>query len=82
MLSERQALAILLGISLLFAALSAFAGSVTFADVCSGARFVQAKNDLQIYCPGQALPWMTYKGCPKARVLKTSNGNVRVTCGG
>jgi hypothetical protein len=49
-------------------AIAAYAGSVTFADVCTPARYVQRGSDLLIYCPGEAQPWLTFKGCPKARV--------------
>ena len=81
MLTERQVLAILLAITLLFACLSAFAGSVTFADVCTPARYVQRGPDLLIYCPGQATPWMTFKGCKNARVTwDRTQSRVKVTC--
>lgn len=81
MLTERQVLAILLAITLLFACLSAFAGSVTFADVCVPARYVQRGPDLLIYCPGQATPWMTFKGCKNARVTwDRTQSRVKVTC--
>ena len=66
---------------LLMLAGPAWAGSVTFADVCEPARFRQVGADLLIYCTGQAAPWLTYKGCPKASVRRTAVGRYVVTCG-
>jgi hypothetical protein len=80
-MSERQVLAWLLAIALLFACLHAFAGSVTFADVCVPTRYVQRGSDLLIYCPGEALPWLTFKGCKSARVTwDRAKTKVRVVC--
>jgi hypothetical protein len=78
---ERQVLVSLLAIALLFAALTAVAGSVTFADVCVPARYVQKGSDLLIYCPNQTLPWMTVKGCKGARVTwDASKTKVKIVC--
>jgi hypothetical protein len=80
-MTERQVLACLLAISLLFAALSVMAGSVTFADVCQPARYVQKGSDLLIYCPGEAQPWLTYKGCKGARVTwDRTKTKIKVVC--
>jgi hypothetical protein len=80
-MTERQVLACLLAISLLFAALSVMAGSVTFADVCQPTRYVQRGSDLLIYCPGEARPWLTYKGCKGARVTwDRTKTKVKVVC--
>jgi hypothetical protein len=80
-MSERQVLAILLGISLLFACLSAFAGSITIPNVCQPSRYVQRGKDLLIYCPWQAAPRITVKECRNARVMwNKPAGRVTVTC--
>ena len=82
-MSDRLTALILLAIAATFVlyAASAAAGSVTFANVCSGARFKQVGDDLQITCPGSTKPWLTYKGCRQARVLRDGAGNFKVICG-
>ena len=65
-MSDRLTALILICIALLFIANVAFAGSVTFANMCAGARYVQKGPDLQIWCGSQL--WLTYKGCARARV--------------
>ena len=80
MTANRLAVLVLLVICALFVG-AAFAGSVTFADVCTPARYVQRGPDLLIFCPNQAAPWMTFKGCRNARVTwDRTQSRVKVTC--
>lgn len=83
-MSDRLTALILLAIALVFIgyAASASAGSVTFAQVCSGATYRQVGADLQVWCPGNTkLPWLTYKGCKNARVTwDRTQSRVKVTC--
>ena len=44
-------------VAALLAGAPAAAGEVSFCRVCSGARFVQTKTALLIYCPGAERPW-------------------------
>jgi hypothetical protein len=81
MIGRRLFVAVMLFIALCFVALTAFAGSVTFCDVCTPARYVQRGSDLLIYCPGEAQPWLTYKGCKNARVTwDRTKTKIRVVC--
>jgi hypothetical protein len=83
-MSDRLTALLLLAIAVVFVlyAATASAGSVTFAQVCSGATYRQVGADLQVWCPGNTkLPWLTYKGCARARVLRDGAGNVKVVCG-
>ena len=73
-----------LALAALFAvAVEATAGSVTFADVCSGYVLKMPVNDLLIYCPGQTEPWMTipnFRLCPTRRAQLLANGVLKLTC--
>ncbi len=81
MISERLALAILLGISALFWCLAAVAGSITVPGVCQPSRYVQRGAYLLVYCPQQAAPRITVKRCPSARVMwNRAAGRVTITC--
>jgi hypothetical protein len=80
-MNNKLFMAVMLAIAILFVALTALAGSVTFADVCVPAKYVQRGSDLQIYCPNQTLPWMTVKGCAKARVTwDRTQTKVKIVC--
>lgn len=68
-------------VAALLAGAPAAAGEVSFCRVCSGARFVQTRSALLIYCPNAERPWLTYEGCPKAIVLRDGAGNYRIRCG-
>jgi hypothetical protein len=54
---------------------------LTLANVCTGVRFQQKGDDLLIWCPSSAVtPWVTYKGCRRATVLRDGAGNYKVRC--
>ena len=65
---------------LLMLAGPAWAGGITFADVCEPPRFRQVGPDLLIYCPGQATPWLTWRNCKSATVRRQASGRYVVTC--
>jgi hypothetical protein len=80
-MNNKLFMAVMLAIAILFVALTAFAGSVTFADVCVPTRYVQRGADLLIYCPGEAQPWLTFRGCKGARVTwDRTKTKIRVVC--
>jgi hypothetical protein len=80
-MNNKLFMAVMLAIAILFVALTALAGSVTFADVCTPTRYVQKGSDLLIYCPGEAQPWLTFKGCKGARVTwDRTKTKIRVVC--
>jgi hypothetical protein len=61
-------------------ALVSWAGSVTFADVCTNVRIVQNGPDLEFWCPREKRPWLTYVDCRNALYQRQSNGNIKVIC--
>ena len=63
-----------------------------YTDVCRNFRLKQpdpAKvlgatgEDLEVYCPGDTTPWITFHGCPKASMTKNTLGDtVYIICPG
>jgi hypothetical protein len=80
-MNNKLFMAVMLAIAILFVALTALAGSVTFADVCQPAKYVQRGADLLIYCPNQVAPWLTFRGCKGARVTwDRTQTKIKVVC--
>ena len=79
-MSNKIAALVLLAISALFVGY-AVAGSLTFADVCTPARYVQRGTDLLVYCADRTWPWLTLKNCRNARVtLDRTKTRVTINC--
>lgn len=83
-MNNRAFAAVMLFIACCFVAFAALAGPVV-RDVCGKrepTRWAQQGDVLRVYCPGRALPRLTVRGCPTARVLRDGAGNYKVICGG
>lgn len=77
---ERYWLALLF-VSIFLALISgyAFARPLSITNLCEGFTISQRGNDVLLRCPGDATPFMTFKGCTRP-VVQRSKYSVTITC--